>query len=711
MSRTPIPRRALSLGVLTVALAASACTSSGDGPAGPGGVGASPVRAEQLTFVSKLRRLSSCESLLAQIKADASVRVGAYGFGGRGEEVIAFGPDSAGGRPAMAPTTASAAEARSGDASGASGSGAFSGTNVQEVGVDEPDIVKTDGRRILTVTDGVVRVIEAASQPRQLGTVKLPEAAGQASEVLWHANRVLVFGTSFAVRPMPAVGGPAIGGGVVSPNSTASDIMPVESGSSTITAIDLAADGTPTVTATLAVDGAYVTARQVGSVARVVVRSDAPPLGFVYPQSRSGEKRAEAANREVVDGTTLDDWLPRYRLTDASGAERATGQLAACDRVSVPTEFAGFGSVSVLTFDLTKPLGNGDAVTVMAGADTVYASESNLYVATHSYVAPAEQSSRIAAVEARYATSIHAFSITGTGPADYLASGSAPGHVLNQFALSEHDGHLRVATTKGTPWGQEPTSESVVTVLRRDGDTLAQVGQVGGLGKGERIYSVRYAGPIAYVVTFRQVDPFYTVDLSNPAAPKVLGELKIPGYSGYLHPISDTQVIGVGQDATAEGRITGTKVSLFDVSDLARPREVQNWMLPSSNSQAEFDHKAFLWWDDLDMLVLPVMIHEAIGRPVPLPAATTGSATEPARPGAAIAPKPPVPTAIVLTVTSGGITEKGRVTHDTAGRAEYDWSPMLRSFVAADRLWTLSTTTLQANRLTDLATTGSLPLR
>src|SRR4029079_7954506 len=172
---------------------------------------------------------------------------------------------------------------------------------------------------------------------------------------------------------------------------------------------------------------------------------------------------------------------------------------------------------------------------------------------------------------ADYSTSIHAFDISGSKPAGYTASGTVPGHLLNQFSMSEYDGHLRAATTNGAPWGAG--TDSTITVLQRDGDQLERVGQVSGMGKGERIYSVRYVGPTAYVVTFRQTDPFYTVDLSNPAAPRVVGELKIPGYSGYLHPIGTKYVLGIGQDASAQGRVSGTKVSLFDVTDLANPTE------------------------------------------------------------------------------------------------------------------------------------------
>ena len=181
----------------------------------------------------------------------------------------------------------------------------------------------------------------------------------------------------------------------------------------------------------------------------------------------------------------------------------------------MPTEFAGFGTLSVLTFDLSKTIGNGDAVSILSNGDTVYASDKNLYVATTSYVEPDEQQTKD--FSADYSTSIHSFDISGNKAASYTASGTVPGHLLNQFSMSEYDGHLRAATTNGAPWGAG--TDSTITVLQRNGDRLDRVGQVSGMGKGERIYSVRYVGPTAYVVTFRQTDPFYTVDLSRPRPP------------------------------------------------------------------------------------------------------------------------------------------------------------------------------------------------
>ncbi|MXZ53132.1 MAG: hypothetical protein F4Z34_08115, partial [Acidimicrobiaceae bacterium] len=180
-------------------------------------------------------------------------------------------------------------------------------------------------------------------------------------------------------------------------------------------------------------------------------------------------------------------------------------------------------------------------------------------------------------------------------------------------------------------------SESQVRVLSTDGDVLVEVGSVGDIGRGEHVQSVRFVGDVGYVVTFRQIDPFYTIDLSDPTNPRILGELKIPGFSSYLHPISDTLVLGVGSDADPEGRVTGAKVSLFDVSDLTAPREVAVWTAPDGWNDVGWDHRAFLWWAPEEMAVIPVTVwNEWSG-------------------------------AVVLRVTDGTITEVGRVDHEIAG--------------------------------------------
>ena len=255
---------------------------------------------------------------------------------------------------------------------------------------------------------------------------------------------------------------------------------------------------------------------------------------------------------------------------------------------------------------------------------------------------------------------------------------------MNQWSLSEQDGVLRVASTEEPTWwnpGPQEQSESFVTTLKEQGGALVQLGRVGGLGKGERVYAVRFSGDTGFVVTFRRIDPLYTLDLSTPSRPAVLGELKIQGYSAYLHPLGGDLLLGIGQDASAEGRVLGTQLSLFDVSDLRRPVRLQSYTLGSAWSEAENDHHAFLWWQPSRLAVLPVQ---------------------------AWAEKPFVG-AVGFRVGRGGIVEAGRVTH--AGESGVAGSrvagiPVRRSLVVGDTLYTVSDQGVKANGLSSFAEQG-----
>ena len=169
-------------------------------------------------------------------------------------------------------------------------------------------------------------------------------------------------------------------------------------------------------------------------------------------------------------------------------------------------------------------------------------------------------------------TAIHKFDISSPLRTEYRGSGTVSGYLLSQWSLSEYRGVLRVVSTE-TPawWGNGRESESFLTTLRQRGGELVQAGRIGGLGKGERVYAVRFAGDVGYAVTFRQIDPLYTLDLAVPERPRVLGELKIPGYSAYLHPVGEDLLLGIGQDATDEGRPLGTQVSSSTSPTCAAP--------------------------------------------------------------------------------------------------------------------------------------------
>jgi hypothetical protein len=300
-------------------------------------------------------------------------------------------------------------------------------------------------------------------------------------------------------------------------------------------------------------------------------------------------------------------WLPSSVVTNRRTGRRHRRALVRCRQVRRMKAFTGLGTLTVLTLDMSgaRPmLPAVDADALMTSGDTVYASEDRLYVASERWLG--SDPSRAEVLD-EAATGLHAFDTTRPGETAYAGSGEVPGYLLNQWSLSEHEGVLRAATTSMPPWQSRARSESAVRTLEERDGRLVEVGRAGGLGRGERIYAVRFMGPIGFVVTFRQVDPLYTLDLSDPRAPKVVGELKVPGYSAYLHPLGDGLLLGIGQDATEEGRTTGVQLSLFDVSDLRNPvRLAHRGLGASTYSEVEDDHHAFLWWGPDKLAVIPV---------------------------------------------------------------------------------------------------------
>ncbi|HEY2330702.1 MAG TPA: beta-propeller domain-containing protein, partial [Acidimicrobiales bacterium] len=359
-----------------------------------------------------------------------------------------------------------------------------------------------------------------------------------------------------------------------------------------------------------------------------------PRLAFVYPADGSDAARAQATktNREVIQTSTLDDWLPSYRPSTGGASKPAYD----CARTYTPPVFSGFGLLSVLTLDPGNPK-IGDATAIVASGQTVYASPDRLYVATTRWagtsggggIVPdgASLPAGSSAPDGSTSTLIHTFDISGKGPAGYLVSGEVRGHLLNQFSMSDDEGDLRVATTDDTAdlaAAPGASSESFVTVLADDGARLAQIGQVGGLGRGEQIQAVRFVGDRAYVVTFRQTDPLYVVDLSDPTAPGVTGELQMLGYSAYLHPLDGDLLIGIGQDADLQGHVHddtsmyGVQVALFDVSDPAHPKRLQERTIAQTTSEVGQDHHAFLYWPATGLTVVPVQGGSASGGAVGL---------------------------------------------------------------------------------------------
>lgn len=660
-------KRSVGIVLIIVGLIASACNAATEAPvetsrldwvAPPG----TTSRGDQIGTAAAyatpvaLQRFDRCDELLDYVQEHALEVVTpwglpGYGFGGPWIAEEAAADSSIGGARTSAAPQAGVD---------------YSTTNVQEAGVDEPDLVKTDGERILALANNTLFFVDVNDgDPIVTDSLRLVDSWGY--DILMAGDTVLVLGTA---QSTPGIG-------------DAARFAPEYYGgtTSTLTQIDISDPGDLRIVSTMYVDGTYLTARMVGDTARVVI--DSFPTGLVFEMPEGSGLRAERealeANRDVIRNSTIENWLP-YQVTESADGTASEGVLVSCEAVHHPEDFAGLGTVVVLTLDVGDRLDAAASTAIFAEGGTVYASADNLYVATTRWV----DWSAVEDAAPQVTTQIHKFDIADPRTALYRASGEVDGYLLNQFAMSEYEGDLRVATTSSPEWWFETSeSSSQVIVLREDGGLLESIGSVGDLGRGERIFSVRFVGELGFVVTFRQTDPLYTIDLSDPTTPRTLGELKINGYSAYLHPLDRDRILGVGQDADDDGRILGSQLSLFDVSDLANPDRLDRLTIEDGYSDVEWDHRAFLYWPQESIAVIPLARYLW----------DETSETEDYFAGA-----------LIVKVTDDRLTEVKRITHAEDDRK---WSAQIqRSLVIGDELYTMSQLGLMATSLGNFETSA-----
>ena len=577
-----------------------------------------------------------------------------------------------------APTTTGTA----GPTTTSANSVAYSTTNNQEPGVEEPDTAKTNGSTIFAISGTrLFAASVAGGKPSVVGSLELGSFA-YGSQLLLHGTHVIVISGQF--EPVPLGGRPG-GAAMAYPSPYYSG------GKTTITEVDVSDPASMKVTGTLTIDGSFVDARQTGSTARIVISS--APRAILDPQLRG----------------SASGYVPSLRFRSRVRGRRFSAPVARCREVARPAQFSGIGMLTILTADLDSGLSSVQSDALMADAQVVYGSLDSLYVATERWIPPATPADELPATQL---TQIDRFDASVPDRTTFVASGVAPGYLLNQFSLSESSGYLRVASTSSPDWwdGEVPQapSQSYVTVLATEGSQLVPVGQVAGLGSGQKIYSVRFVGDTGYVVTFRQVDPLYTLDLSDPTRPRVAGQLELEGYSSYLHPLSGKLLLGVGQDVGATNEPSGAMLELFDVSDPSSPKLIQKTTLgEGSSSQVQYDHHAFLYWPPTNLAVLPLEISPSYNNP---PASSPGGSTTTTGTATATSATATATTATTTTTSStdgftgavgfhvdaSGINEVGRISHPESD----GYAPAItRAIVIGDELYTLSDEGILASTL------------
>lgn len=615
----------------------------------------------------------------------------------------------------------------------------YSKTNVQVDGVDEADWAKTDGRFVYQLSNNRIFIADIAdpSAPKLAATIEYGAEEGfYPQEMYVDNNRLVVIGQhsvamngtsastpASAPTSMPSsapesasssapssapssepVSAPAVQEGAAASSSPdtntvsiAADkramIMPPQPMRSTVQTkvYELDASGQPKLTRQTELEGYYVSSRKIDSALYVITNKS----NYIYYPMVKGELDAEPADE-------TGSFEPVY----ADSVVSSDMQKLSLSDIRYFPESPDSSTMMIGALDLDRPSQEMQVSAYLGSGQTIYASTKHLYVAISKYVQDGDNY--------KQQTQLYKFRLD-QGNVLYVGEGTVPGSLLNQFSMDEHNGYFRIATTKGDMWASgENRSTNNLYVLN---EQMQTVGTLENLAPGERIYSVRFMGGRAYMVTFRNVDPLFAIDLRDPAKPAVLGQLKIPGYSDYLHPYDDNHIIGFGKDTVevpSKGMgpdetmafYQGMKIALFDVTDVNNPKEKFKEIIGDRGTGSEllYNHKALMFSKAKGLMAFPVELMEVKNK----------DSIE--RGGVPAYGEFVYQGAYVYHIdTETGFTLQGRITHlsqddlNKSGQYGYDYSKSVRRILyAGETLYTLSDSMLKANDLSSLAERGSL---
>ncbi|MDP4180556.1 MAG: beta-propeller domain-containing protein [Bacillota bacterium] len=580
-------------------------------------------------------------------------------------------------------------------------------TTISQVeGVDEADVVQTDGEYIYQVNGG--KIIVAKAYPADsLNIVKVLDFSTDTGftprEMLLEKNKLIVIGQSYSSIKLPAIPTP------VSSQSSYTPTPPASTSSSVTTPyyapyyssyynsqvtkayiFDVTDKINIQKSRVIEIEGSYLSSRKIGSVLYLVTNKNISPL-------------IQYGDTEMVK--------PGYRDTNLGDTYKYVGY----DNISYFPEFISANYLNIAGLDVEDSQSKLNVTSYLGAGSNMYVSANNIFIAQTNYYSrpillaiPSVANIAMPSINTDN-TLIYKFSID-KGVATFAGKGEAPGTVLNQYSMDENNGYFRIATTKGSVFATgENISKNNLYIMD---ESLNVKGKLEGIAPGEKIYSVRFMGDRGYMVTFKKVDPLFVFDLKDPSNPCILGELKIPGYSDYLHPYDENHIIGFGKDSLDSGSdqfawYQGMKVALFDITDVNNPVEKFKVLIGDRGTTSELlsNPKALLFSKSKNIMAFPVTLME-IPKEIKESTNITVSTT--------------MPQYGTLTYQGAyiynididkGFTLKGRITHlsdsELASMSGPGYYYNTNNFINRimyinDTLYTLSPMKIKANNLSDL---------
>ena len=459
-----------------------------------------------------------------------------------------------------------------------------SDTNVQVQNVDEADIVKVDNKYIYYVSGKKVVIIDAEKPEtsEKVAEINFEEEKFYPREIYVNNQKLTIVGNEYddTIRTDTVEAGSVTGY-----MSIKEDIINANDDSkSGVIIYDITNVKEPKEIRRVMVDGMYLSSRKIENYIYFVVNK------YIYTP---GIKNYNLEELEQYQ----DQYKPKY-IDTAVGEEE---KYIDYDNIYCldGTDEANYLILVGLNIDNEE---EAEIQTFLGAGQYVYSSEKNMYIATNKITYGDDYEI--------LSENTHILKVAlNNGKFIFKAEADVNGQINNQFSMDENGDTFRIATTTGNIWTIDENTSNNLYILN---DKLEEIGKVAEFAKEEKIYSVRYVGDKAYVVTFKQTDPLFVIDLSNPSNPQILGELKIPGYSTYLHPYDETHLIGFGYDTKEDGtQITtnGLKMVMFDISDLNNPKELFKINIGDSKytySELLFNHKALLFSKEKNIIAFPI---------------------------------------------------------------------------------------------------------